>query len=163
MEHIIWTNNLDYEDWKDQLEADWPDEEGYDEEHRIRIMYEMNDDDLEEEKHNLNKELGHRLVMFGELDLWNGKIGGRKILSGTNLNDIFTGTCGDYITWYLENGDVKCKDSHHDGTNLYIYRVLKKDDNEFDIEDFLEASIADAYEMTEPLGHYVEEIYGLEE
>ena len=39
--HIIWSNdNLDYEDWRDDLEADYPD---LPESERIALMYELND------------------------------------------------------------------------------------------------------------------------
>ena len=40
--HIIWTDyGLDYEDWRDDLEADYPD---LSEDERISLMYEINGD-----------------------------------------------------------------------------------------------------------------------
>ena len=57
MKHTIWTNDLDYKDWKDDLESQYPDAEGYNEDERTRLMYEINDGYLEDEKINLNKEL----------------------------------------------------------------------------------------------------------
>ena len=38
--HVIWSNyGLDYEDWRDDLEADYPD---LSEDERISLMYEIN-------------------------------------------------------------------------------------------------------------------------
>ena len=43
--HIIWSNyDLDYDDWKDDLEADYPD---LSEQERIALMYEINCDYLQ--------------------------------------------------------------------------------------------------------------------
>ena len=46
--HIIWSNHhLDYEDWKDDLEAEFPD---MTESQRIQIMYDRNSDYLDDER-----------------------------------------------------------------------------------------------------------------
>ena len=161
MKHTIWTNELDYKDWKDDLEEQYPDEDGYDEDDRMQIMYETNNDYLDDEKANLNKELGRPIVIIANLGLWNGRRAAYKI-TGSNLNDIFSETCGDYVTWYVEDGEVKCDDTHHDGTNHYLYRVLKQEYTKEDFEDYTyDTNIFIAEEMmTEPLGKYVAEIYG---
>ena len=53
--HIIWTDyGLDYEDWRDDLEADYPD---LSEDERISLMYEINGDYLDDERANLNVQL----------------------------------------------------------------------------------------------------------
>lgn len=50
--HIIWSNyDLDYEDWRADLEAEYPD---LSEEERISRMYEINGEYLEDERSNLN-------------------------------------------------------------------------------------------------------------
>lgn len=160
MKHIIWTNELDYEDWKDDLEEQYPGEEGYTENDRVRLMYEINDDYLSDEVYNLNKELGRKIVVFADLGLWNGRRKGYTFLPNTNLNEIFSSACGDYVTWYVEGEDIKCDDCHHDGTNHYTYRLMK---DEYDEDDFYGKFLPDVMkEMTEPLGHYVAEIYGFE-
>ena len=162
MKHTIWTNNIDYSDWKEDLEAQYPDAEGYDEEKRKQLMYEINNEYLEDEIVTLDKELGNKIVVIGDLGLWHGRLTGYNFL-GTNLNSIFTGVCGDYVEWYIQNEDVKCLDIHHDGTNHYTYRLLK-DIDQHEFEEFAwEHSIQEAVEKyTEPIGHYVAEIYGIE-
>ncbi len=157
MEHIIWTNDLDYEDWREDLEAEYPD---LTEEQRINLMYEMNDEYFLDEQANLDKELGGQLIVYGTLGLWDGKKPVYKILKETNLNGIMTDV-RNYTTWYVDNEEVKCKEVHHDGTNYFTYRVLKCID-EYDFEEFVyDHSFKEAIEKyTEPLGHYVSEIYG---
>lgn len=161
MKHIIWTNDLDYNDWKYDLEADYPD---LTESERISLMYEINDEYLEDERANMNKELYRPIVMIGSIERWDGRRAGIKFLKGTNLNDCLSGTCGDYIEWYVENHDIQCNDAHHDGTNHYIYRALR-DITPDEFEEYAaEHSFVEAIEKyTEPLGHYVAEIYGFEE
>jgi hypothetical protein len=156
--HIIWTNELDYKDWKDDLESQYPNEEGFTDQDREQFMYEINDEYLEEEKANLNKELGRKIIVFANLGLWYGNRQGYAFLKSTNLNAIFSNACGDYNTWYVEGEDIKCKDTHHDGTNRYIYRLLKE---EYDEDDFYGHHLSDVMkEMTEPLGEYVAKVYG---
>ena len=50
--HVIWSNrDLDYEDWRDELEAEYPD---LSEDERYLKMLEINDDYLSDERANLN-------------------------------------------------------------------------------------------------------------
>ena len=50
--HLIWSNyDLDYADWKDDLEAEYPD---LSEDDRMALMYEINSDYLDDERANLN-------------------------------------------------------------------------------------------------------------
>ena len=160
--HIIWTNNpFELTDFENDLKEQYPDA---DETELYWMMNELNNQYLEDEKLNLEKPLDNNLVMFGELSLWDGTKTGYKVLKSSNLNGIFDGTCGDYITWYVDEGEIKCEDTHHDGTNRYIYRVLKKQYDKWEFEDYCyDNGIKKAVElMTEPLGHYVAEIYGWE-
>ena len=48
---IIWSNDLDYEDWREDLEAEYPD---MTESERIALMYEINGNYLDDERSNLN-------------------------------------------------------------------------------------------------------------
>ena len=159
MKHIIWSTEIDFDkDWKDWMEVDYPD---LTEEEKVQLAYELNNEYFEDEKLNLNKELCRPVVMYGTLGLWNGTRSGYKFLKGTNLNEILSGSCGDYVTWYVENGEVKCDDIHHDGTNHYTYRVLKHNADQYDFEEEAYENLNVAVEKyTEPLGSYVSEIYG---
>ena len=71
--HVIWSNyGLDYEDWRDDLEADYPD---LSEDERISLMYEINGDYLDDERANLNVQLSQPILVVGALGLWNGPLG----------------------------------------------------------------------------------------
>lgn len=160
MKHVIWTNDLDYKDWKADLESYYPDEEGYNEDERIRIMHEVNNDYLGDEIITLDKKT-NPIVQFGDLGLWNGRLGAYRI-AGNNLNCIFKNVCGDIVTWMIDDKEVVCKDVHHDGVNYYTYRELKDGVSQFEFEETLFETIDAAMEMTQPIGHYVAEIYGIE-
>ena len=68
--HVIWSNyGLDYEDWRDDLEAEYPD---LSENERISLMYEINGDYLDDERANLNVQLSQPILVVGDLGLWNG-------------------------------------------------------------------------------------------
>lgn len=155
---VIWTNILDFDDWKQDLIEEYPD---YTDSQLEDIMYETNNDCLENEKAFLSYELGHPIVVLGNLGLWDGRRTGYKFIRGTNLNDCFSGTVGDYITWYTEDGDLKCKDIHHDGTNYYTYRAVTIPQHEFE-EYVYEHSFKEAVnKYTEKLGRFVERFYGV--
>ncbi|MFR4143219.1 MAG: hypothetical protein ACLT1K_04205 [[Clostridium] leptum] len=82
--HVIWSNyGLDYEDWRDDLEADYPD---LSEDERISLMYEINGDYLDDERANLNVQLSQPILVVGDLGLWNGRrmeVYKRKIPGGS--------------------------------------------------------------------------------
>lgn len=155
---IIWTNDIDIEDYRDSYNELYPDME-FTDDTLYDWAYEDNMFQLDCEKSNLDKELGNNLVIIANLGLWYGRRNGWKVLKGTNLNDIFEGTKGDYITWYVEDGEVKCDDIHHDGTNHYTYRVLKDGVDRFEFEEAMyDGEDIDKY--TVKLGKYVAEVYG---
>ena len=53
--HVIWSNrDLDYDDWKDDLEAEYPD---LSDNERYALMYEINNGYLEDERVNLDISL----------------------------------------------------------------------------------------------------------
>ena len=121
--HVIWSNyGLDYEDWRDDLEADYPD---LSEDERISLMYEINGDYLDDERANLNMQLSQPILVVGDLGLWNGRRMGYKEIPSGNIRDcLYSNT--DYSTWYVDRlGDLRCDAIHHDGTNFYLYRVYK--------------------------------------
>lgn len=164
MKHIIWTNNIDIDDWGDNIKELFPNVE-LTEDEIYYYAYRENDENLACEKENLNKDLNGTIVIFRKIKRWDGKYFGIKFIEDANLNDIFSETCGDYVTWYVEDGEIMCEDCHHDGTNYYTYRLLKDEFSRFDFEEYsYDHSLKETLEkMTEPMGHFVSEIYGFKE
>ena len=68
--HIIWSNDIDYDDWREELEEQYPD---LTEAERMELMYELNSDYLDDERSNLDIQLSRPILVVGDLGLWNGR------------------------------------------------------------------------------------------
>lgn len=122
-DYRIWSNaDLDYEEWKDWMEEEYP---TLSEDERVAMMYEENGHYLEDERLNLDIQLSQPILVVADLGLWNGRRMGYKEIPSGNIRDCLYSDY-DYTTWYVDkNGDLRCDDTHHDGTNHYLYRVYK--------------------------------------
>lgn len=162
--HIIWSNyHLDYADWKEDLEAEYPD---LSEEERISLMYEINDEYLSDERINLNIQLSQPILVVADLGLWYGRRTGYREIQSGNIRDCLYSEM-DYATWYVDRrGDLRCDAVHHDGTNHYLYRVYKDDVRESQIDLLKEklyngtATRADITRVTRRLGDEIARVYG---
>lgn len=165
-EYIIWSN--DDLDMLDQIKADiLEDNPDLTDEQAAQLAYEIRDEYLVDEKANLNIDVGTEIVVIGKLGLWDGNRMGYKLPRWKNIADCFQGTCGDYVAWFVDDlGDLRCRDCHHDGTNLYTYRAWKFGISETQKENFLEkvyrgkATRADITRYTRKIGTYVADVYG---
>lgn len=164
--HLIWSNyDLDYEDWREDMEADYPD---LTEEQRIDLMYEMNSDQLNDERTNLNIQLPCPILVIANLGLWYGRrIGCKEIKSGNIRDCLYSERDIAYSTWYIDKlGDLRCDAIHHDGTNHLLYRVYKEGVRESQIDLLKEklyrgiATRADITRVTRRLGDEVGKVYG---
>ena len=121
--HLIWSNYaLDYEDWRADLEADYPE---LSEDDRVALMYEINSDYLDDERANLNIQLDQPILVIADLGLWTGRhIGYREIESGNIRDCLYSNRDIEYSTWFVDKlGDLRCEAVHHDGTNHLLYRI----------------------------------------
>ena len=162
--HIIWSNyDLDYEDWRDDLEAEYPE---LTEDQRIALMYEINGDYLDDERVNLNIQLSQPILVIGDLGLWYGRRCGYKEIESGNIRDcLYADT--DYSTWYVDKlGDLRCDAIHHDGTDHYLYRAYKDGVRESQIDLLKDklyrgiATRADVTRITRRLGDDIARVYG---
>lgn len=163
-DHLIWSNyDIDYEDWRDDLEAEYP---YMTEDERIELMYKINGDYLDDERCNLDIQLSRPILVIGDLGRWNGRVMGYKEIQSGNIKDcLYSDT--DYSTWYVDkNGDFRCKAIHHDGTNYYLYRTYKDGVSEVQIENLKwkifegKATRADITRITRRLGDEIGKVYG---
>lgn len=162
--HIIWSNyHLDYDDWKDDLEAEFPD---MTESQRIQIMYERNSDYLDDERANLNIQLSAPILVIADIGRWDGRYSGYGEIKSGNIRDCLQ-TSMDYATWYVDRlGDLRCDAVHHDGTNHYLYRVYKAGVTELQVERLKEklyegtATRSDITRITQRLGDAIGKVYG---
>lgn len=159
--HIIWTWDVTPEDWRDYLKDEIEKEEDL-----YRLASEYNDEYLQDEIANLDLDVGSDIIMIADLGLWNGRHTGYKLLKTSRLNSVF-GTALDRPTWYVDElGDLCCDDSHHDGTNHYLYRAWKPETSETKKENFLEkvytgkVTRKDITRATKSIGGCVKAVYG---
>ncbi len=162
--HIIWSNyNLDYEDWRSDLEADYPDlSDG----ERENLMYEINNEYLNDERANLNIQLSQPILMIVDMGRWNGRFQGYSEIPSGKISDCLYSSM-DYITWFVDrNGDLRCEAVHHDGTNYYLYRVYKDGVTEAQMDRLKEkiyngtVTRSDIARITRRLGDEIGKVYG---
>ena len=162
--HIIWSNyNLDYEDWRDDLEAEYP---NMSEEERIALMYEINSNYLDDERTNLSIQLSQPILMIADIGRWDGRYSGYGEIKSGKISDCLYSEL-DYATWYVDKlGDLRCDAIHHDGINHYLYRVYKPGIRESQIDLLKEklyegkATRADITRITRRLGDEIAKVYG---
>lgn len=162
--HIIWSNyDLDYEDWRDDLEAEYPD---MSEEERIALMYEINGNYLDDERANLSIQLSQPILMIADIGRWDGRYSGYGEIKSGKISDCLYSEL-DYATWYVDKlGDLRCDAIHHDGINHYLYRVYKPGVRESQIDLLKEklyegkATRADITRITRRLGDEIAKVYG---
>lgn len=154
---VIWTNT-DYDEWEKSMREDYPDEEE-------DLSYESYQDDcaiwLDDERCNLNIEVEGYIVGYASLGLWNGGYNAAAII-GTNVKDILSSEC-DYLDWYADRYNVRCKAIHHDGTNYYLYRVAKtREEAERLVKAIFYHGMTEEQfrKRTKSLRPYVAEVYG---
>jgi hypothetical protein len=83
--------------------------------------------ELEDERCNLNKTIDGVIIVFGDLGLWNGRRQGYQIL-GNNIANILYSQC-EIAEWYGDGYNIRGRMSHHDGTNYTLYRIAKDNDD----------------------------------
>lgn len=118
---------------------------------------------FDDEVNNLNKELKNKILVIAELHLWNGIRSGFKIIDSQNLNAIMYVGQGERKKVYVKGGDIIMEDSHHDGTNIYTFRLIKDMDKIHNLTDKIynnNFSSKDISRYTKSLGNLVREIYG---
>ena len=164
--HIIWSDiNLDFEDWRADLEEQYPD---LSEDELIQKMYEINADYLTDERANLDIQLSQPIIVIGDIGRWKGRVSGYKVIESGNIKDcLYSET--DYTEWYVDKyGDLRADAVHHDGTNHYLYRVYKDTATDSQIENLKakiydgKATRADITRVTRRLGDEIAAVYGFD-
>lgn len=173
MEKIIWSSDAtlyDFEESRQQVsDVECIDIQDVTDD---AVYRHINDDiyqTLGDEESNLDVPT-RRIVVFGVLGLWHGKVHGSRILPECRLSAILHAACRDseeYTVYYdTDDGEVKARDVHHDGVNRYVFREMAADTSFNDRELFLESAelgavtLDDIKRFTVSLGPRVEAVYG---
>lgn len=167
--YIIWQNyNIDLkdEDYKDYLKEYYP--EVNNEEEKYRIIEELNNYCLEDERARLDILLDDDIIIIANIGLREGRQRGYKELHSNNIADClqFAEDC-NYGEWFVDSyGNLKSRQTHHDGTHYLLYRAWKKGVTEEQKESVLDGlyfgtiSQRTLRRYTEGIGKYVAEVYG---
>lgn len=158
--HIIWSNmNLDIEDWREDYE-EYLEENGFDERHNndddlYKWMMETNDEYFGDEQMNLDKVVEGRILVIADLGLWSGRKSAYKIVGSGNIKDIlgFTYDCAEF---YGDGYNIRGTEIHHDGTNHYLYRVIREDRN---IQNLLDDIYEGKKYTMKKLNYYTKSLY----
>lgn len=165
--HVIWSNiDLDVDDWKASLLEDFPEIDPEDEDALYRLMIDINNDYLDDERQNLDIQLSQPILVIADLGLWNGRRMGYKEIESGNIRDCLYDS-NDYSEWFVDSrGNLRCISIHHDGRNHYLYRVWKdgiSDTQRENLEDKLYRGIAsprDITRLTRSIGREIGAVYG---
>ena len=158
------------DDWKREI-REMCEENGYDVPEDYEMDERIEDDNamyLEEERAHLSEiDLPESILCIGDLGLWNGRVSGYRELH--DLEDCFYSTINEisYCEWYVDAyGNLRGTESHHDGTNCYLYRMWKPETTDEQRENLLykiyrgKATMADITRYTVRLGDYIGDLYG---
>lgn len=126
--HIVWSSNINIEDWKDFLMEEYP--TITDENEQYNLCIDMNNDYLDDERKNLDIQLNNDIICIANIGRWNGRKIGYKIIESGNISDCLYDDC-DFCEWYVDKYKNLCfSGDHHDGHNSYVYRKFKDISNE---------------------------------
>ena len=108
--------------------------------------------DFEDFKDAIESMILTDILCIASLGLWNGRVYGYKVIRHSILDIIQ----GDYVDIYLEDGDIHMDDTHHDGSNHYVFREIK--DN-VDIDKLLNDIYSGKELSNQKLSYYKKSIY----
>ena len=80
-------------------------------------------------------------IVIGSLGLWHGRVSGYKEFR--DLTDAFR---SEYESvWYIDRGNLKAVEYHHDGINSLLFRAWKDDLSDDQKDHFLEKILRGTY------------------
>ena len=127
MKHIIWQSSIDPEDYEEILKEEFPNIT--DEAEKYRLCSILDSEYLDEEKEALSVvTFDHPILCIADIGRWNGRFPAWRFIGdehkGADLSDIFSFHEGENQEFFVEDGELRCYDAHHDATNIYVYRAF---------------------------------------
>jgi hypothetical protein len=158
----IWNSHFNTSDYTDYIVEEHP-EAMYDDDLQYQIINDLNILYLDDEKCNLDKPLGNKIIIIADLGFWDGRKLGYRIVDA-NLNKIFDIGEWDEAHWYYDRYNIHCRNPHHDGVHYLKFRELK--DNKYEeiiCEKIYNGTLTskDITRYTKSLVPYIKEIYGV--
>ena len=104
-EYVIWSNEyLDWANWHEAFEEDYSDAS---EEKKYQLMSDLNAEYLEDERREMDVQVGTPIIVIADIGRWDGRhTGYREIESGCLKDCLYTELDG--VTWYVDDrGDFR--------------------------------------------------------
>lgn len=123
------------------------------------------EDYLDDERCNLRVNVGNTIIAVGNLGLWDGRVSGYQEIKSGIISDLLYTDCY-YAEWYCDAHDMRCKETHHDGTNYILYRRRKDGITDYQWDNFLyklymgTANKEHISKYTTSLLPYIAKVYG---
>lgn len=117
----------------------------------------INADQLDCERYTLDQQLPGKVIAIADLGRWNGRCQGYRIM-GENLNEVLRSHVNGLsdLCVFGDGYNIRANESHHDGINHYLYRMLRPNVNE---EPLLEAIYSGKPVSSSMLNHYTRSLY----
>lgn len=128
-------------------------------EDKVFVYYvEVNNEDLEDERENLDNKYHNRILIIGKLGLWDGVHNAYKVELNKTLGEMLYDSDCDYCRWYVDEEDeFRFEGAHHDGSNEYLYRIVNEDTTEDELSKLC-ACIYQGEDYSELLNEYTTKI-----
>lgn len=135
------------------------------------ILYSDDDDYLDETVDELRSStknsVNKTIICFADLGLWNGRQHAIKTFNGRyGYSQLFYSSC-EHSTWYIDkNFDLRYVGSHHDGVNYYLYRAIKNNLSELQVNNLFNLAARKKLtrlqlnRYTDPVGKEILEMIG---
>ena len=165
----IWKTDIDIENWIDFLEEEFP------EKSREELLYDsecyyaaarQNDSYLDVERANLNIPMGEEIIAIADLGFWHGRRNGYRMIESGNIADClrsFVESDSSILIYLDARGDLRMDESHHDGVNHYLFRVMRHGRSAERLQKKIldgEADRAVINGYTKRLGDAIADVYG---
>ncbi len=164
--HTIWNSEIDLKDWEDFRKEEHPELE-MDSLEWYKTVSEMNNTYLDDERMNLDIETKGEILAIADLGLWNGRHQAYKEL-GHNVANCLQGFVrgNSELHIFVEGSELQAEETHHDGTNHYMFREVRANCSERALEHLKDmlyegtATQEDIDKCTKPMGRYPAKVYG---
>ena len=164
--HLVYSD-IDLSEHEQYCREEYPD---LSDEEIIEHIYEYLAEDFNNLQSEFDQIVAHKIIAIADVGRWNGRFSGYQDIPSGNLKDCFvTGRDISSAEWYVDqSGDLRSEQHHHDGRHFVLYRKIKSENTEADVEVFKHKILSgtvtakDIDRYTERLGDEIAKFYGWE-
>ena len=158
MKRMIWDSAPVFDEQEiTSIRSEMCDTDATDEEVLEFYFSELHPQYWEDEREMLNVELPGDVLVIADIGRWNGRAQGYRILSD-NLRSILSSHVHGMsdINVFGDGYNIRADENHHDGSNHYLYRLIRSDR---DPQPLLDAIYAGRDISSALLNRYTKSLY----